>query len=71
MIYAEKITINGKQYDHTYSDKYFIKRDGVQYVEAIDPLNSERKYTETDILLPPKVEELTPENALEIITGEV
>lgn len=34
----------------TYSDKGFmIERDGSLYEEAIDPENSGRKYTETDL----------------------
>lgn len=71
MIKTEIITINGNQYDHTYSDKYFIERDGAQYAEAVDPLNSGREYTETEIPLPVIPEDLSAEKALEIITGEV
>lgn len=67
MIHTETITLNGKQYDRTYSDTYYIERDGAQYVEAVDPLNSGRQYTETDIPLPER--ELTAEEALDIITG--
>lgn len=34
----------------TYSDEGFmIERDGALYEEAIDPENSERIYTETDL----------------------
>ena len=51
MIYVETITINGKQYKRTYSDKYTIQRDGVEYSEAIDPIDSGREYTETENLL--------------------
>ncbi len=47
MIYTETITINGKQYKRTYSDLYFIERDGVAYAEAIDPFNTDRIYTES------------------------
>ena len=67
MIYTETITINGKQFDHTYSDTYFIERDGARYSDAVDPLNSGRQYTETDIPLPER--ELTAEEPLHIITG--
>lgn len=59
MIHTETITLNGKQYDRTYSDTYYIERDGAQYTEAVDPLNSGRQYTETDIPLP--TPELTKE----------
>lgn len=67
MIYTETITLNGKQYDRTYSDRYYIERDGAQYAEAVDPLDSGRVYTETNVLLP--VEEVTSDEALNIITG--
>lgn len=52
MIIREEITINNKQFTKTYSDKgVYIERDGVQYSEAIDPIEyaDERIYTETDI----------------------
>lgn len=48
MIYTEVIEINGKQYKRTYSDTYTIERDGVEYYEAVDPLDSDREYTETE-----------------------
>lgn len=40
MIHTETITLNGKQYDRTYSDTYYIERDGAQYIEAVDPLKN-------------------------------
>lgn len=50
MIVYETIINKGIQYDHTYSDRgMMIERDGVQYADAVDPLNSGRIYTETDI----------------------
>ena len=50
MIRTENITINGKDFIRTYSDSGFmVERDGVQYDEAIDPIEFDRKYTETDI----------------------
>jgi hypothetical protein len=50
MIVTETITINNTQYQRTYSDNGFcVERDGVQYDEAIDPIDSGRTYTETDI----------------------
>lgn len=49
MICNEVIEINGKQYDHTYSDSgRRIYRDGVSYETAIDPLNSGRVYIESE-----------------------
>ena len=52
MIVREEITIKDKQFIKTCSDKgVYIERDGVQYSEAIDPIEyaDERIYTETDI----------------------
>jgi len=41
--------LNGVIYDYSYSDTgMMIERDGVCYVDALDPLNSGREYTETD-----------------------
>ena len=65
MIVRETIEINGKQYDHSYSDSgRRIYRDGVSYETAIDPLNSGRVYVESD-----EGVELTAEEALGIIVG--
>ncbi len=50
MICTENITINNKEYVHTYSDTYTIERDGVEYDEAIDPVDSGRVYVETSNL---------------------
>lgn len=52
MIVRENITIKDKQFIKTYSDKgMMIERDGVQYSEAIDPIEfaKDRVYVETDI----------------------
>lgn len=49
----------------TYSDAgKLLERDGVLYQEAIDPESSGRVYSESD-----EVEELSAEEALEILTG--
>ena len=53
MLYTETVTIGGRQYRRTYSDTYKIARDGVEYDEAIDPVDTDREYTETDT---PKIE---------------
>lgn len=49
MIIKETINIRGTDYIRHYSDlgKY-IERDGVRYSEAIDPIDSEREYTESE-----------------------
>ena len=49
MIQTVIVTILGKQFQRTWSDAGFlIERDGAQYSEAVDPLNSGRLYEETD-----------------------
>lgn len=49
MIKTETVEINGTSYLHTYSDSgYMIEREGVQYGDAIDPIDSGREYTETE-----------------------
>jgi hypothetical protein len=49
MIVTEFMTINGKAFVRTYSDSaLMVERDGVRYVEAIDPAEFGRVYTETD-----------------------
>lgn len=49
MIIVETVTINNRQFTKTYSDSGFmVERDGVQYSEAIDPIDANRVYTETD-----------------------
>ena len=50
MIVQEIITIDGNQYKRTSSDLgYMLERDGVLYEEAVDPIASNREYTETEI----------------------
>lgn len=50
MIITETVEINAKQFTRTYSNAgFYIQRDGVNYAEAIDPENSGRTYTETDV----------------------
>ena len=56
MIVKTTKEINGVEYDYTYSDAgMMIERNGAMYSEAVDPLNSGREYTETDI--PIEIEE--------------
>ena len=53
MIVKTTKEINGVEYDYTYSDAgMMIEREGAQYSEAVDPINSGREYTETDIPIP-------------------
>lgn len=49
MIIQTTKAINGVAYAYTYSDSgMMIERDGVRYSEAVDPIGSNREYTETD-----------------------
>ena len=66
MIHTEIIAIRGKQYRRTYSDTHMLLRDGVEYDEAIDPIDADRVYTESTIPLP---DEITAQEALDIILG--
>lgn len=49
MLIKEVVTINEIEFNHTYSDAgFYIERDGVEYSDAIDPIDIEREYIETD-----------------------
>lgn len=49
MLVTNTVTINGKEFKHTYSDKGMkIKRENVLYDEAYDPIEFDRVYEETD-----------------------
>ena len=49
MIKTENVTIKGRAFVRTYSDEgYMIERDGMRYVDAVDPEAFGRTYTETD-----------------------
>ena len=55
MIKTEIITINGVQFQKTWSDvNYLIERDGAKYSEAVDPIDVERTYTETNEPIDPQ-----------------
>lgn len=47
MLYTERVTLRGREFDHTWSDEFTIERDGVEYDEAYDPAGSGREYVET------------------------
>lgn len=52
MIVKETVAVNGRELRRTYSDRGFmIEREGVLYSEALDPIEFEREYVETDILI--------------------
>lgn len=49
MLVTNTVTINDKEFKHTYSDIGMkIKRDNVMYDEAYDPIEFDRVYEETD-----------------------
>ena len=63
-----KTRSDGVNLYRTYSSEgYKIMRDGIVYDEAIDPEDTHRSYIETNEKI--EYEELTPEEALAIITG--
>ena len=62
MIYTEIVTIRGKQFRRTYSDTYTLMRDGEEFDEAVDPLDSGRVYTETDEPIDMGTDEATVED---------
>ena len=45
-------TDNGLVTTQSDSGKYIIREDGIRYEIAIDPVNSDRTYTESDESLP-------------------
>ena len=52
MIKTENITISGKPFIRTYSDDgMMIERDGIEYDEAYDPIDTGRVYTETNHII--------------------
>lgn len=58
MIKTELIMVDGRQLRRTWSDAGFmIERDGAVYSEAVDPMEFDRVYTETDIPVEPESED--------------
>lgn len=52
MIKTELIVVDGRQFRRTWSDAGFmIERDGAMYSDAVDPVEFDRVYMETDILI--------------------
>lgn len=48
-IKTEQLEIDGSTFVRTYSDaNLYIEREGAKYAEAVDPVDSNRVYTETD-----------------------
>ena len=71
MIKTETVTINGKQFTHTWSDRGVYIHGGSpesDYDEAYDPAELGRTYIETDI--PIEYPDATAEELLNILIGE-
>lgn len=69
MIQTENVTINGKAFVRTYSDKGMYIHGGVpesDYAEALDPADLGRTYTETDT---PIEQDTDAEQILNILLG--
>ena len=68
MIIQTTKEINGVMYAYAYSDSsYMIERDGVRYSEAVDPLDSDRVYTEKDELIEIETDDATAEDYREAL----
>jgi hypothetical protein len=70
MIKTENVTIGGKAFIRTYSDKGMMIHGGspeADYSEALDPAELGRTYTETTT---PIEDETSAEELLNILTGE-
>lgn len=74
MIITERVTINNREFIRTYSDEgRYVVRDGVSYSEAIDPIGTNRVYTEGEIM-PEETTDMTEmeakAKAYDILVGE-
>lgn len=71
MIVTEIVTINGKEYQHTYSDAgRTVVREGIAYSEAIDPIDSGRVYTEGDYLVDEDITDIEAKaKGFEVLVG--
>ena len=74
MIITEKVTIRNRDFIRTTSDEgRYVVRDGVAYSEAIDPIGTDRVYTEGDIM-PEDTTDMTEveakAKAYDILVGE-
>ena len=70
MIYTETVVIRGKSFIRTYSDKYRVVRDGLEYYEAFDPIDSGRSYTESNTPLDSELTEMEEKaKAYDVLMG--
>lgn len=69
MIKTELIMLDGRQLRRTWSDAGFmIERDGAVYSEAVDPVEFDRVYTETDIPVEPESEDEIVGDGVDTVT---
>lgn len=66
MIHTETVTKQGKQYRRTYSDTHMLLRNDVEFVEALDLVDTDRLYEESTTKL---TEEIGGEEFLDMIEG--
>lgn len=76
-ILTENYDINGREFTRTWSDEgRYVVREGVSYVEANDPTEFGRTYTEGGFLPPEEAEEVIDKNitdkaeAYDILMGD-
>jgi len=69
MVIYETVEINGKTYEHVYSDagKYLV-RDGRQWEDVLNPPNTGRTYTEGELI--PETE-ATADEVLDVLLGGI
>ena len=74
MIITETVTIRNRDFIRTYSDENrYVVRDGVSYSEAIDPIGTNRVYTEGEVMPndePDMTEVEAKAKAYDILVGE-
>lgn len=69
MIITETVTIDDAQFTYTHSDSgRYVVRDGISYIEAYDPAELNRTYTEGDEI-PSDESEETAQELLSILLG--
>lgn len=71
MLFTENVTINGREFTHTWSDIYTIEREGVEYDEAYDPAEFGRVYVETNNLKEPEATDEEYAEAGKILLGVI
>jgi hypothetical protein len=72
MIVVEPVVIEDQTFNHRHSDSGVYIHGGnpeADYADAMDPVDADVHYVETDIPIEPD-EEITDAEALAIITGE-